>query len=147
MARAGTPHWTQETPAQGALTWRARPSVSERRSFLGAVDDAEQVMSDFGREPVRLPDPAVRHLMIEVAELRRRLEATEAAVNVQLQVEEGTAEAWRTAHAEVLAQHRGRRVAIHPQLGIVASDADLRVVLAEVRRRGLQEDVVIELVR
>ncbi len=67
--------------------------------------------------------------------------------STHLRVDDDTVEAWRLANREALSRHGGQRVAIHPQRGIVAADKDLRKVLAAVRALGLQEEVVIELVR
>ncbi len=53
-------------------------------------------------------------------------------------------EQWRMNHAGEIAKHSGKRIAIHPQRGIVASSATFSDVVREVKRQGLEAEVVIQ---
>jgi aminoglycoside phosphotransferase (APT) family kinase protein len=58
----------------------------------------------------------VSYLEREVADLRRRVESLEGPAP-----DLDPAAAWLEQHPEEVARHRGKQVAIHPKLGIVAS--------------------------
>lgn len=53
---------------------------------------------------------------------------------------------WIQTHLHEYHAHRGRRIAIHPQRGIVASGATPEEVWQEVCRQGLERDVYLDVV-
>lgn len=50
------------------------------------------------------------------------------------------AHVWLEAHPHEVAKHRGRRIAVHPERGIVASAPTLAELLTEIDRLGVSRD-------
>jgi hypothetical protein len=53
------------------------------------------------------------------------------------------AHVWLEAHPHEVAKHRGRRIAVHPERGIVASAATLAELFTELDRLDLSRDELL----
>jgi hypothetical protein len=90
----------------------------------------------------------VARLKVQLDRAMRRLAALEDEVHApghQVVVEDPAAR-WLEEHRAEAALHRGKNVAIHPTRGIVASGDSLETVAREVKRMGLTEDVLFDVI-
>jgi len=92
-------------------------------------------------------------LAAEVARLTRRLDdanrrlaALESKLDAEHVVVDDPAAHWVAEHRQEAASYRGKTVAIHPTRGIVASGDNLESVSREVRRMGLTEEVLLDVI-
>ena len=78
----------------------------------------------------------------ELTERLRKLEQKETAAPL----ERDPAQKWIEEHRDEVRQHRGESIAVHPLHGIVASGNDYGALLAAIRERGLEQEVLITFV-
>lgn len=140
-------------PARGVQAAR-----KELQAYLTRLHDTDTVTELEGEvqrlrsqvaEVPRLQSQLARireQLGAEIAELRDKL--TQVCERIEIsspadRVQDSASYRWIEEHQDEVEKHRGRRIAVHPQKGIVASGSDYAEVAAEVRKRNLGGQVLI----